>query len=94
MPYNGPLEEIIDRFSTHKVLELQFADEVPADLARFGEVFDVQPPRAKVRIPRQKVPETLGAILSSYSIEDIGVHDRPLEEVIAEMFEAPAKPVA
>lgn len=92
--HNGPLEEIIDRFSTHKVLELQFADEVPADLARFGEVFDVQPPRAKVRIPRQKVPETLGAILSSYSIEDIGVHDRPLEEVIAEMFEAPAKPVA
>lgn len=90
--HNGPLAEIIDRFSTHKVLELQFANEVPADLARFGEVFDVQPPRAKVRIPRQKVPEILSAILSSYAIEDIGVHDRPLEEVIAEMFETPAKP--
>lgn len=88
--HNGPLAEIIDRFSTHKVLELQFANEVPADLTRFGEVFDVQPPRAKVRIPRQKVPETLGAILAAYAIEDIGVHDRPLEEVIAEMFESPA----
>ena len=89
--HNGPLAEIVDRFSTHKILELQFANEVPADLARFGEVFDVQPPRAKVRIPRQKVPETLGAILSAYAIEDIGVHDRPLEEVIAEMFETPAE---
>ncbi|MDB5336846.1 MAG: ybhF 3 [Planctomycetaceae bacterium] len=88
--HNGPLAEIVDRFSTHKILELQFAHEVPADLSRFGEVFDVQPPRAKVRIPRQKVPETLGAILSAYAIEDIGVHDRPLEEVIAEMFETPA----
>lgn len=88
--HNGPLAEIVDRFSTHKVLELQFANEVPADLSRFGEVFDVQPPRAKVRIPRQKVPETLGAILAAYPIEDIGVHDRPLEEVIAEMFETPA----
>jgi ABC-2 type transport system ATP-binding protein len=40
--HNGPLAEIVDRFSTHKVLELQFANEVPSDLARFGEVFDVQ----------------------------------------------------
>lgn len=87
--HNGPLAEIVDRFSTHKVLELQFANEVPPDLARFGEVFDVQPPRVKIRIPRQKVPEALGAILSAYAIEDVGVHDRPLEEVIAEMFEAP-----
>ena len=87
--HNGPLAEIVDRFSTHKVLELQFANEVPSDLARFGEVFDVQPPRVKIRIPRQQVPEALGAILSAYAIEDVGVHDRPLEEVIAEMFEAP-----
>jgi len=87
--HNGPLAEIVDRFSTHKVLELQFANEVPPDLARFGEVFDVQPPRVKIRIPRHKVPEALGAILSAYAIEDVGVHDRPLEEVIAEMFETP-----
>ena len=88
--HDGPLAQIVDRFSTHKVLELQFADnEVPADLARFGEVFDLQPPRVKVRIPRQKVAETLAAILAAYPIEDIGVHDRPLEEVIAEMFETP-----
>lgn len=88
--HDGPLAQIIDRFSTHKVLELQFAmNEVPADLSRFGEVFDLQPPRVKVRIPRQKVAESLAAILAAYPIEDIGVHDRPLEEVIAEMFETP-----
>lgn len=89
--HDGPLSEIVDRFSTHKVLELQFAvNQVPEDLSRFGEVFDVQPPRAKVRIPRQKVAETLAAILAAYPLEDVGVHDRPLEEVIAELFETPA----
>ena len=90
--HDGPLSEIVDRFSTHKVLELQFAvNQVPADLSRFGEVFDVQPPRAKVRIPRTKVAETLAAILAAYPLEDIGVHDRPLEEVIAELFETPSE---
>ena len=33
---------IIDRFSGHKVLTLQFADEqMPSDLARYGEVLEV-----------------------------------------------------
>jgi len=85
--HDGPLAQIVDRFSTHKVIDLQFAGaEVPADLARFGDVFEVQPPRAKLRIPRQRVAEALAAVLSEYNVEDVGVHDRPLEEVIAEMF--------
>ena len=85
--HDGPLEEIVDRFSNFKVIELQFADsEVPADLDRYGQVFDVAPPKAKLRVPRNAVPETLTALLSQYALEDVGVQDRPLEETIAEMF--------
>lgn len=84
--HDGPLAQIVDRFSTHKVIDLQFASDVPGDLARYGDVFDVQPPRAKLRVPRSRVPEALSALLAQYSVEDVSVHDRPLEEVIAEMF--------
>lgn len=85
--HDGPLAQIVDRFSTFKIIELQFAgSEVPADLERFGQVFDVQPPRAKLRVPRQQVPDLLTALLAKYSLEDVGVQDRPLEEAIAEMF--------
>lgn len=91
--HDGPLAQIVDRFSTHKVIELQFSDsDIPADLVRFGDVFERQPPRAKLRVPRNRVPEVLAAILSQYSVEDVGVHDRPLEEVIAEMFLSVKKP--
>ncbi len=87
--HDGPLEEIVDRFSTHKVVELQFAQaEIPADLADFGEVFDEKPPRVKLKVLRAQVPEVLSALLSRYAIEDVSVSDRPLEEVIAEMFVA------
>src|SRR5207248_1831251 len=55
--HDGPLEQIVDRFSTHKVIELQFAgSEIPFDLSRFGDVFETQPPRAKLRVPRNRVP--------------------------------------
>jgi ABC-2 type transport system ATP-binding protein len=37
-------------------------------------------------VPRNQVPEILAALLEAYALEDVGVHDRPLEEAIAEMF--------
>ena len=85
--HDGPLEEIIDRFNHDKVIEIQFSGtELPEDLDRFGDVFDVHPPRAKLRIPRVDVPRTLNALLDRFSVEDISVQDRPLEETMAELF--------
>jgi ABC-2 type transport system ATP-binding protein len=85
--HDGSLEGIVDRFSSHKVVTLQFAGEPSVgELQRYGEVLDVQPPRAKLRIRRGQVPKALAAILAHHPIEDVVVEDPPLEEVIAEMF--------
>src|SRR5438552_4594941 len=79
--HDGPLAEIVDKFSTYKVIELLFAGETrPPDLERFGEVFEDNFPRAKIKVPRNQVPEILSALLARYALEDVGVHDRPLEE--------------
>ena len=85
--HDGPLADIVDRFSKHKIIELQFADaQIPAELSQYGTVVDSRPPRAKLSVPRQQIPEVLSALLARFAIEDVGVQDRPLEEVIAEMF--------
>ena len=77
--HDGPLAGIIDRFSRHKVVLLQFTDSViPADLDNFGRVFDVHPPRVKLEVDRTRIPEILSQLLSRYPIEDVGVQDRPL----------------
>ena len=85
--HDGPLAEIVDRFSQHKVIEIQFAgSELPETLDRYGDVFERQPPRAKIRVPRTDVPNTLNQLLDNFSVEDISVEDRPLEEAMAELF--------
>jgi ABC-type uncharacterized transport system, ATPase component len=87
--HDGPLAEIVERFSQNKVISLQFAvDETPTDLDRFGTVLECTLPRAKLEVERSRVADVLGPLLATYRIEDVGVHDRPLEEVIAEMFAA------
>jgi ABC-2 type transport system ATP-binding protein len=49
-------------------------------------VVAIEPPRAKLRVDRNGVPEVLASLLARCPIEDITVEDPPLEEVIAEVF--------
>jgi len=87
--HDGPLAGIVERFSRHKVIHLQFATtESPQGLERFGNVIEFNLPRVKLEVERSRVTEVLSKILVQYRVEDVGVQDRPLEEVIAEMFAA------
>ena len=87
--YDGSLSGIVDRFSGHKIVSLQFADgAMPGDLSRYGQVLEHVPPKAKLRIDRGIVADVLGSILQSHQIDDVSVEDPPLEEVIAEVFSA------
>jgi ABC-2 type transport system ATP-binding protein len=85
--YDGSLAGIIDRFSGHKVVSLQFAgDAMPADLEGYGEVLERNPPKVKLRVARTEVADTLARVLAAHTVEDVSVEDPPLEEVIAEVF--------
>jgi ABC-2 type transport system ATP-binding protein len=93
--HDGPLAAVVDRFSRHKLVTLQFAGtDIPGDLARFGTVVEERPPRVKIEVDRQQVPRILTAVLAEYDLEDVGVQERPLEEVIAEMFTTRSDPQA
>jgi len=90
--YDGSLAGIVDRFGGHKVLTLQFADDqMPSDLARYGEVLEITEPKAKLRVDRGSIAKVLSSVLANHTIEDVSVEDPPLEEMIAEMFELSAE---
>ncbi|MBW3597332.1 MAG: ABC transporter, partial [Planctomycetes bacterium] len=91
--YDGSLAGVIDEFSGYKIMTLLFADDRPLDdLARWGEVIEAHPPKARLRVERGKVAETLSAILSRHAIADVSVEEPPLEEVIADMFSQVGRP--
>lgn len=85
--YDGSLSGIIDKFSQTKVVSLTFAEgRMPDRLAELGVVLACEPPKARLRISRNKVTQTLSTLLSQGGVEDVGVEDAPLDEVIADMF--------
>jgi ABC-2 type transport system ATP-binding protein len=85
--YDGSLDGIIDKFSSHKILTLQFGDgRMPSDLSRYGEVLELKEPEVKLRVERDVITRVLSAALAEHEIEDVSVEDPPLEEVIAKVF--------
>jgi ABC-2 type transport system ATP-binding protein len=91
--HDGPLATIVDRFSSHKIIELLFAGAiVPRGLERFGTVLESKPPRVRLQVEKQHVSDSLAGILSEHSVEDVSVVERPLEDLIADLFSAEHHP--
>ena len=84
--FDGPLSQIIDRFSGFKIIGLTFADEATRDFSQFGEVVEQTPVSVQLKVPRAKVTETSRQLLDACNVTDINVHELPVEEVIRQLF--------
>jgi ABC-2 type transport system ATP-binding protein len=84
--FDGPLSTIIDRFATHKILDLSFEDGAACDFSAFGEVVERTPSSVRLRIPRSSVTEACRAVLTTCKVTDISVQELPVEEVIRQLF--------
>jgi ABC-2 type transport system ATP-binding protein len=84
--FDGPLDEIVDRFSVYKIVSLTFDKQVTGHFSRFGEVIQQTPMSIQLKVPRAKVTETTREILQTCDVSDINVQEVPVEEVIRQLF--------
>jgi ABC-2 type transport system ATP-binding protein len=84
--FDGPLSQIIDRFSGYKIVSLTFADQGTRDFSQFGEVVEQTPVSVQLKVPRAKVTETCRQLLEACNVTDINVQELPVEEVIRQLF--------
>ena len=84
--HDGPLAGVVDRFSRTKLVSLEFGGQVPGDLSRWGTVIETKAPRVRAEVERARIPEMLSRLLGENDVTDVSVAERPLEDVIAELF--------
>src|SRR4029077_2815257 len=53
--FDGPLSQIIDRFSGHKIVGLTFEKPANCDFSRYGEIIEQTPISVQLKVPRTKV---------------------------------------
>src|SRR5437764_7877170 len=84
--FDGPLAEIVDRFSGYKILSLTFEKEAARDLSVFGEIIEQTPVSVQLKVPRAKVTETCRQLLEACDVSDINVQEVPVEDVSRQLF--------
>jgi len=84
--FDGPLDEIIDRFSTYKIVSLTFEQQATCDFSEFGEVLEQTSVSVQLKVPRARVTETCRRLLEACDVTDINVQEVPVEEVIRQLF--------
>ncbi len=84
--FDGPLTDIIDRFSGSKIVKLTFEAGAGRDFSPFGEVLEQTPVSVQLKVPRAKVTETCRHLLDACAVVDINVQELPVEEVIRQLF--------
>ena len=84
--FDGPLDAIIDRFSSAKIISLTFEEGAACDFTRFGEVVEQKPMSVQLKVPRGQVTEIARNLLENCRVTDINVQELPVEEVIRQLF--------
>jgi ABC-2 type transport system ATP-binding protein len=84
--FDGPLSQIIDRFATHKIVSLSFANGVECDFAGLGEIVERTSGSIRLKVPRAKVAEACREVLTACNVTDLNVEEPPVEEVIRQLF--------
>lgn len=85
--FDGPLNTIIDRFATHKIVGLTFENaSTDCDFTGLGEVVEKAPGRVRLKVPRAKVAETCREVLTACHVTDLNVEELPIEDVIRQLF--------
>ena len=84
--FDGPLGEIIDRFSAHKVLQLNFSKDTEGRFEALGEVLDRAPSSVRLRVPRARIAEVCKEALATWEVADLSVTEPSVEEIVRQLF--------
>jgi len=87
--YEDKVSNLKRKFLTSKLVEVRYAEEVPADFSLDGvELLKVGHYGVKLRFDTHKTPveKVLSHLTEAGSVVDITISDPPLEEVIAKIY--------
>ena len=86
---DAPTEELRKKFFTEKFISLEFKKRVPSFVLPEAITLSFDGVTAKLKIDTVKHPlnEVMRSIVNTYELEDIDVHDAPLEDVITAIYE-------
>ena len=84
--FDGSLEDVVNQFTTTKIIEADFSTPLPDSFTPPGAVLERNRLQIKIEVPRMEVPQACTELLSGGMVLDLSVSEVPIEEVIRRVF--------
>ncbi|MCS6989906.1 MAG: ATP-binding cassette domain-containing protein [Chloroherpetonaceae bacterium] len=85
--FDGALSDIIDKFSSEKILTLDFHSPIEREaLSEFGTIESFEGSSARLRVARQNISKVSAAILSRFDVQDLTIEEVPIEDIIRRLY--------
>jgi ABC-2 type transport system ATP-binding protein len=89
--FKGSLDELSRRFSNVRRVRLTFSSPVALeDLEKYGKVIGDVDATAVLEVARDQTASSTAAMLQFLPVSDVGIEEVSIEDVIRDLFEAPA----
>ena len=87
LSFDGKLEELVQRVRPEKQIRFRFSKPVSREAVEaLGTVVSFEPAEAQIRLPYERVNDSVGKALATLPVQDLNVENPPLEEVMSELF--------
>jgi ABC-2 type transport system ATP-binding protein len=80
--YDGDLGTLSATLSPFKLIRVALSDVAEPNLARFGEIVNVDSGTVSIRVVRSDVPAVTARVLAEFQVADLAVEEPSLESVI------------
>lgn len=91
--FDGPLQDIIDKYARNKILSLVFSGPVARkQLTEFGTITEFSEDgtndTATIIVPRKEATVIAAKIMSDLPVQDLTIEEPPIDAIIREVFKA------
>lgn len=90
--YDGLLEDIVERFASYKVINIEFDPSANSGLVDqkklegIGQIKEFENHHALIHVPRDEVPKRASKLLSRFPVSDLTIEEPLIEDIIRMVF--------
>ncbi len=93
--FDGALTALVAQFAAHKIITVELAEgttipDLELEALSGGSVTERGATSVKVRVAKAATPAAAGRLLARLPVVDLTIEDPPIEQVIEDVFAAPA----
>ncbi len=85
--YDGALEQLLNNYIDHKILEVTFTENVSKEkLTKLGKIKEKTTKRVVLEVPKADAKKVAIKLLNSFPVDDILINEMEIDDVIRKIF--------